>query len=58
MAGKSTKFIIEIEEQEAREDGERMEINLFSEPDTAPGNLHLLQSSQELFSVGTIIFIL
>lgn len=51
-------FIIEIEEQEAREDGERMEINLFSEPDTAPANLHLLQSSQELFSVGTIIFIL
>ena len=47
-------FIVDIEEQEVRENGE----SLFSGPATAPGDLYSLQSPQSLFSVDTVIFLL
>lgn len=37
MAGQPTMFIMEVEEQEVSENGERMEVSLFSEPATVPG---------------------
>lgn len=41
MAGQSTMFIMEMEKQEVGENGERVEVSLFSEPATEPGDLHI-----------------
>ena len=43
QVNQSTMFIIEIEEHEVRENGERMKACLFSGPATVPGDLHPLQ---------------
>lgn len=51
-------FIMETKEQKVRENGERMEVSLFSEPVTVPGLPTVFQIFQQFFSVGNIIFIL